>query len=135
MYAKIDDIKVHFQNINHIINLYRPHQARESLARMMEEQISRGRREITECERVVSGVEGKMEGLRWAGMVAEGGGEKRGNGMVEGEKGGPEQTQRNGHSEGRKNQSEEVKARNEKSKETRHIWTMIHTIQDDVDKG
>ncbi|KAL4937180.1 mediator of RNA polymerase II transcription subunit 7 [Aspergillus oleicola] len=43
---KVEDIRNLFINAHHLLNLYRPHQARESLIMMMEEQLSRTKEEI-----------------------------------------------------------------------------------------
>ena len=52
VFPKLDDIKNLFQNAHWLINMYRPHQARETLIAMMEEEIEEGRREMSECDRV-----------------------------------------------------------------------------------
>ncbi|ORZ09363.1 mediator complex, subunit Med7 [Lobosporangium transversale] len=43
--TKVDQIRVIFINMHHILNEYRPHQARETLKLMMEEQLRRKRKE------------------------------------------------------------------------------------------
>jgi mediator of RNA polymerase II transcription subunit 7 len=49
---KIEDIKSLMINIHAVINMYRPHQARENVKQMLEGMIEDGRKEIEECERV-----------------------------------------------------------------------------------
>ena len=43
---KIEDVRDLFNNMHFLINQYRPHQARETLIKMMEEQVRKGRSEI-----------------------------------------------------------------------------------------
>ncbi|KAF9170852.1 Mediator of RNA polymerase II transcription subunit 7 [Mortierella sp. AD011] len=43
--TKVDQIRVIFINMHHIINEYRPHQARETLKLMMEDQLNRKKKE------------------------------------------------------------------------------------------
>ncbi|KAI9376626.1 mediator of RNA polymerase II transcription subunit 7 [Aspergillus egyptiacus] len=50
--SKVEDIRNLFINAHHLLNLYRPHQARESLIMMMEEQLSRTREEIQEMDKL-----------------------------------------------------------------------------------
>lgn len=50
--AKLDDIRNLFINAHHLLNLYRPHQTRESLIMMMEEQLKKSKEEISEMDRV-----------------------------------------------------------------------------------
>lgn len=49
---KVDDIRNLFINAHHLLNLYRPHQARESLIMMMEDQLGRTREEIQQMDKL-----------------------------------------------------------------------------------
>ncbi|OJI98660.1 hypothetical protein ASPVEDRAFT_80297 [Aspergillus versicolor CBS 583.65] len=49
---KVEDIRNLFINAHHLLNLYRPHQARESLIMMMEEQLSRTKEEIQHMDKL-----------------------------------------------------------------------------------
>ncbi|EAS36034.3 RNA polymerase II mediator complex protein [Coccidioides immitis RS] len=54
---KIEDIRNLFINAHHLLNLYRPHQSRESLITMMEEQLEQAKEEIREMEQTKERVE------------------------------------------------------------------------------
>lgn len=69
--SKVEDLRNLFINAHHILNLYRPHQARESLIMMMEEQLDRTREEIREMDRVKAEIEGVMEQLKAEGIDAD----------------------------------------------------------------
>ncbi|KAG0344101.1 Mediator of RNA polymerase II transcription subunit 7, partial [Podila minutissima] len=43
--AKVDQIRLIFINMHHILNEYRPHQARETMRLMMQEQLDKKKRE------------------------------------------------------------------------------------------
>ncbi|KAL9622689.1 MAG: hypothetical protein Q9160_002999 [Pyrenula sp. 1 TL-2023] len=60
---KLDDIKTLFVNAHYLINMYRPHQARETLILMMEEQIRGAEKEIEECDRVSKTIKDLLEEL------------------------------------------------------------------------
>lgn len=49
---KMEDIRQLVLNIHVVINMYRPHQARESVKEMLEEVLEDGQREIDECDRL-----------------------------------------------------------------------------------
>ena len=61
---KIEDLRTLFINMHHLINEYRPHQARETLIVMMEEQVERCRGEVNGFREMREKVEGILEGLR-----------------------------------------------------------------------
>lgn len=72
---KIQDLRTLFINFHHLLNEYRPHQARESLIMMMEDQLERSNSETAGIERMKAKVEGILNGLGEAKLA---------NGDVEG---------------------------------------------------
>jgi len=68
---KIQDLRTLFINFHHLLNEYRPHQARESLILMMEEQLRRSKDETEGIERMKTKVEGILEGLGQAKSSCE----------------------------------------------------------------
>ncbi|KAI9873281.1 MAG: Mediator of RNA polymerase II transcription subunit 7 [Pleopsidium flavum] len=68
---KIEDLRTVFVNMHHLINEYRPHQARETLIGMMEEQVERCRGEVRGVREMREKVEGILEGLGRGGAVGE----------------------------------------------------------------
>lgn len=62
-FAKIEDFRILFLNMHHLINEYRPHQARETLILMMEEQIDRRRAEVEAMRQMRERVEEVLRGL------------------------------------------------------------------------
>ncbi|RDW78588.1 mediator complex subunit MED7 [Aspergillus mulundensis] len=60
---KVEDIRNLFINAHHLLNLYRPHQARESLIMMMEEQLARSREEIQQMDKLKEELNGVLDQL------------------------------------------------------------------------
>lgn len=60
---KVKDIRDLFYNFHHLINEYRPHQARESLIATMQAQLDRLRAETTAIRDSKEKVERMLEGL------------------------------------------------------------------------
>jgi mediator of RNA polymerase II transcription subunit 7 len=69
--AKLEDLRNLFINAHHLLNLYRPHQARESLILMMEEQLESTRNQIQEMDDVKNRVERLLEQLTAEGLDAQ----------------------------------------------------------------
>lgn len=55
---KMQDIRQLLLNIHVVINIYRPHQARESVKEMLQGILEDGQREIDECDKIKQDVEG-----------------------------------------------------------------------------
>ncbi|CAF9937259.1 MAG: Mediator of RNA polymerase II transcription subunit 7 [Heterodermia speciosa] len=70
--AKWEDLRSVFIEAHGIINGYRPHQARETLIEMMEEQIRKGREEIKICDEAKTKIKQVLSGLGKADRELEG---------------------------------------------------------------
>ncbi|PMD65740.1 MED7-domain-containing protein [Hyaloscypha bicolor E] len=80
---KIQDLRTLFINFHHLLNEYRPHQARESLIQMMQTQLERSRAETQGIREMKMKVEGILEGLSHAKLAEEKENEESGNEVVE----------------------------------------------------
>ncbi|KAF9586140.1 Mediator of RNA polymerase II transcription subunit 7 [Lunasporangiospora selenospora] len=67
--VKVDQIRMIFINMHHIINEYRPHQARETLKLMMQDQLSRKRQETAALRQTCEDLRKQLATLRE--MVAD----------------------------------------------------------------
>ncbi|KAH0536237.1 hypothetical protein FGG08_006883 [Glutinoglossum americanum] len=78
---KIEDLRKIFINTHHLLNEYRPHQARETLILMMEEQLERSRAETAGIKRMKEKVESILSDLAssFSGLEPP---EKQGRGPV-----------------------------------------------------
>lgn len=61
--TKVEHIRTILINIHHLLNEYRPHQSRESVILLLENQVETKRREINEIEQVCEEVEEKVRSL------------------------------------------------------------------------
>ncbi|ANB15256.1 Med7p [Sugiyamaella lignohabitans] len=71
--AKVEDIRVIVINMHHLLNEYRPHQARESLVLLIEDQIQTRRSEINSLKESNDAIRNKITGLaqQLTGILAE----------------------------------------------------------------
>ncbi|BAO42008.1 mediator of RNA polymerase II transcription subunit 7 [Kluyveromyces marxianus] len=60
---KLNEIRVIAINIHHLLNEYRPHQSRESLIMLLEEQLEHKRREMEQINKTCDEVEAKLAEL------------------------------------------------------------------------
>lgn len=68
---KISDLETLFFNFHHLLNEYRPHQARESLILMMQEQLEKARTETEAIMRQKENLERVIEALGGVGGIEE----------------------------------------------------------------
>ncbi|PSK54835.1 Mediator of RNA polymerase II transcription subunit 7 [Elsinoe australis] len=68
---KIEDLQTLFYNAHDLINQYRPHQARESLILMMEEQLERSRNEIAAVKEGREKLGDMLKSIEEVGQVQE----------------------------------------------------------------
>lgn len=70
--AKIQDLRTLFINLHHILNEYRPHQARESAIELMQDHLDRTRTETVAIRTQVDKARRVLEGLGSLGIVDQG---------------------------------------------------------------
>lgn len=68
------DLRTLLINMHHALNEYRPHQARESAAELMQDLLDRTRRETAGVQEVVERGRRVLEGLGSLGVDGDGGG-------------------------------------------------------------
>lgn len=66
--AKVQDLRTLFINMHHILNEYRPHQARESAIEMMQDHLDRTRTETLAIRTQVDKAKRLLEGLGSLGI-------------------------------------------------------------------
>lgn len=66
---KVQDLRNIFINFHHLLNEYRPHQARESLILMMQDQLDRSKAETEGILNMKTQVEAVLEGLGKKGLI------------------------------------------------------------------
>ena len=81
------DLRTLFINFHHLLNEYRPHQARESLILMMKDQLERSRKETEGILKMKEEVEGVLEGLQKIGLGEREVVNGEANGVVAGNRG------------------------------------------------
>ncbi|KAI5807914.1 MED7 protein-domain-containing protein [Peziza echinospora] len=113
---KVSDLRTIIINMHHLINEYRPHQARETLILMMEEQIEKSKREKEENQRASRMVRESMDILE--AMLENGLGVERGEGV-----GGDKQEWRISH----RRLADERERREDKVKD-KVIWEMFDSM-------
>ncbi|GAV52846.1 hypothetical protein ZYGR_0AI01280 [Zygosaccharomyces rouxii] len=72
--GKVDHIRIILVNMHHLLNEYRPHQSRESLIMLLEEQLEYKKREIQHIEQVCQNVREKLSKIQEGGHAESGGG-------------------------------------------------------------
>jgi mediator of RNA polymerase II transcription subunit 7 len=103
---KMSDINRIMLNIHFVINMYRPHQAREGVKEMLQARLEDGRKEIAQCDAMKEKVEAflmSVERQQYEGL--------------------PAAVTANG-TRGQKSSVGE-------DEENRKLWEMIHSIEDD----
>ncbi|TAQ83873.1 hypothetical protein B7494_g7803 [Chlorociboria aeruginascens] len=68
---KLIDIVNMFYNVHHLLNEYRPHQARESLIQLMQDQLDKSRAETDSILKMKEKVEGVLEGFSQAKLAED----------------------------------------------------------------
>jgi len=67
--SKIADLRTLFINFHHLLNEYRPHQARESLIMLMQDQLDKSRSETRRAKEMSEKVDGILQGLSKIDLV------------------------------------------------------------------
>ncbi|KAJ6184842.1 Mediator complex subunit Med7 [Penicillium mononematosum] len=81
--SKVDDMRNLFINAHHLLNLYRPHQARASLIMMLEEQLARSKEKINRIDKVKADIEITLDQLEAEGKQIRSAAQAEGVGQPE----------------------------------------------------
>jgi len=118
---KINDISVLNENIAAVINLLRPHQARESVKTMLEKRLEAGRQEMEQAEQVKAKVEAFLQEVG-----------KNGNRKVEDDGMDVDEVGVNGHKvNGNGAHINGAKEKEADIEEVRRLWAMLDDIDGD----
>jgi mediator of RNA polymerase II transcription subunit 7 len=105
---KLEDFRQLFLNVHVVINMYRPHQARESAKDLLESRLEDGQREIEECDNLKLRIQAFLDevgGLRDEKPVIDGTNE---NGMTSSGQG----------------------SKDDKMEEQKRLWKMVQDLKD-----
>ena len=115
---KMDDIQRLVKNVIAVINMYRPHQARESVKEMLKGMLDDGKREMEECDRLQGEVHTFLDGVQEFKKSDE---LRDGASAMSGV---------NGHAEHNQNGINGAQE-DEDVTEARRLWRIVHEIADD----
>lgn len=104
---KLEDFRQLFLNVHVVINMYRPHQARESAKDLLESRLEDGQREIEECDNLK---------LRIQAFLDEVGGLREEKPIVD-------STNETGMA------SSGQESKDDKMEEQRRLWKMVHDMK------
>ena len=106
---KVEDIRRLMTNIHVVINMYRPHQARESVKEMLQEMLEDGQKEMERCDAAKERVHEFLEEVQgWQHSTEET------NGTTDLE-----------------NKAAVTTAGDERLQQARRLWKMVHEIADE----
>lgn len=105
---KLDDLRQLFLNVHVVINMYRPHQARESAKDLLESRLEDGQREIEECDNLKQRIQAFLDEV----------------GGLRDEKSALNEAVENGSSPSTR------ESKDDKMEEQRRLWKMVQDLKD-----